>query len=135
MVLDEPLTGHLPFEGSSIYEIMAAVLSEREAPLLSRYSSEIPAELECIVGKALRKNPEERYQTIKDLLIDCRVSGSSWSSGEPTNRADCRGERRPGVLSFSYRDWRHSRLHSPCTARTREKSPLTPSMISVQTKK
>jgi eukaryotic-like serine/threonine-protein kinase len=70
VVIYELLTGHLPFEGSSIYEIMAAILSDRESPPLSRYSPEVPAEMERIVSKALRKNPEERYQTIKDLLLD-----------------------------------------------------------------
>jgi len=70
VVLYELLTGHLPFEGSSIYDIMAAILSDRETPPLSRYASGVPAELERIVGKALRKNREERYQTIKDLLLD-----------------------------------------------------------------
>src|SRR5262245_19070408 len=70
VVLYELLTGHLPFDGSSIYEAVAEILSDRELPLLSRYSSGVPAELERIVAKALRKNREERYQTIKDLLLD-----------------------------------------------------------------
>jgi TolB-like protein/tRNA A-37 threonylcarbamoyl transferase component Bud32 len=70
VVIYELLTGHLPFEGATIYEIMAAILSDREAPPLSRYSSEAPAELDRIVNKALRKNREERYQTSKDLLLD-----------------------------------------------------------------
>jgi serine/threonine-protein kinase len=70
VVLYELLTGHLPYEGSNIYEIMAAILSDREAPPLSRYASDLPAELERIVGKALRKDRDERYQTIKDLLLD-----------------------------------------------------------------
>jgi len=70
VVIYELRTGHLPFEGSSIYEIMAAILSDRESPPLSRYSPEVPAEMERIVSKALRKNREERYQTIKDLLLD-----------------------------------------------------------------
>jgi serine/threonine-protein kinase len=70
VVLYELLTGRLPFEGSSTYEIVAAILSDREAPPLSRHSSGIPAELERIVGKALRKNREERYQTTKDVLLD-----------------------------------------------------------------
>jgi serine/threonine-protein kinase len=70
VVLYELLTGHLPFEGSSIYEVMASMLSDREAPPLSRHASGVPAELERIVSKALRKNREERYQTIKDLLLD-----------------------------------------------------------------
>ncbi|MGE5813442.1 MAG: protein kinase domain-containing protein [Acidobacteriota bacterium] len=70
VVLYELLTDHLPFEGSTIYEIVAAVLSDRESPPLSRYSPQVPAELERIVMKALRKNREERYQSIKDFLLD-----------------------------------------------------------------
>ena len=70
VVLYELLTGRLPFGGSSIYEIMAAVLSDREAPPVSGSSSGIPAELDRIVAKALRKNREERYQTAKDFLLD-----------------------------------------------------------------
>ena len=47
--------------------------SQRErAATLARYSREAPAELERIVSKALRKNREERYQTIKDLQLDLK---------------------------------------------------------------
>jgi eukaryotic-like serine/threonine-protein kinase len=70
VVLYELLTGQRPYDGSNVYEIIAVILSDQEAPPLSRYSSGIPAELERIVTKALRKNREERYQTIKDLLLD-----------------------------------------------------------------
>ena len=35
VVLYELLTGHLPYEGSNSYEIMGAILSDREAPPLS----------------------------------------------------------------------------------------------------
>jgi eukaryotic-like serine/threonine-protein kinase len=73
IVIYEMLTGHLPFEGASIYETVAAILSDRESEPLSRYSPEVPAELERIVAKALRKNREERYQTIKDLLLDVQT--------------------------------------------------------------
>src|SRR5262249_57196102 len=37
-----------------------------------RHSPEAPAELERIVSKALRKDREERYQTINDLLVDLK---------------------------------------------------------------
>jgi eukaryotic-like serine/threonine-protein kinase len=70
VVLYELLAGHLPFDGSSVYEIVAAILDDREPPPLSRSSPDMPAELERIVTKALRKNREERYQTTKDLLLD-----------------------------------------------------------------
>src|SRR5438105_13077525 len=66
----EMIAGRLPFEGSNRNEIMAAVLSDKEPQPLTRYSSEAPPELGRIVLKALRKNRDERYQTIKDLLLD-----------------------------------------------------------------
>src|SRR6266404_9314754 len=62
----EMVAGRLPSEGSNINEIMASILSDKETPPLARYAREVPIELERIVAKALRKNRDERYQTIKD---------------------------------------------------------------------
>ncbi|HVS82216.1 MAG TPA: protein kinase [Pyrinomonadaceae bacterium] len=70
VVLYEMVAGCLPFEGSTSSEVLAAILSEKEPQPLARYSREVPAELERIVSKALRKNRDERYQTIKDMLLD-----------------------------------------------------------------
>ena len=70
IVLYEMIAGRLPFDGSNRNEIMASVLSEEEPQLLARFAREVPAELERIVSKALRKNRDQRYQTTKDLLLD-----------------------------------------------------------------
>jgi serine/threonine protein kinase/tetratricopeptide (TPR) repeat protein len=70
VVLYEMIAGRLPFDGSNRNEIMALVLSDKEPQPLTRYSSEAPTELGRIVLKALRKNRDERYQTIKDMLLD-----------------------------------------------------------------
>jgi serine/threonine protein kinase len=70
IVLYEMVAGRLPYDGSNRNEIMAAVLSDKEPQPLTRYSSEAPNELGRIVLKALRKNRDERYQTIKDMLLD-----------------------------------------------------------------
>src|SRR5437016_7141477 len=70
IVLYEMVAGRLPFDGSNRNEIMASVLSDKEPQPLTRYSSEAPTELGRIVLKALRKDRELRYQTIKDLLLD-----------------------------------------------------------------
>jgi eukaryotic-like serine/threonine-protein kinase len=70
VVLYEMVGGRLPFDGSNRNEIMASVLSDKEPQPLTRYSSEAPNELGRIVLKALRKNRDERYQTIKDMLLD-----------------------------------------------------------------
>lgn len=71
IVLYEMIGGRVPFEGSTPSEVIAAIL-EREPSPLPRYAPGVPAELERIVNKALRKNREERYQTVKDLLIDLK---------------------------------------------------------------
>src|SRR3989442_1946090 len=73
IVLYEMVAGTLPFEGSTAGEVLAAILSEKEAQPLARYSREVPTELERIVTKALRKERDQRYQTIKDLLLDLQT--------------------------------------------------------------
>ncbi len=70
VLIHEMVAGHLPFEGSNTYEIIASILNDKEVLPLARYAREAPAELERVVSKALRKNRDERYQNIKDLLLD-----------------------------------------------------------------
>ena len=70
VVLYEMVTGCLPFAQSTSNEVLASLLSDKEPQPLARYSREVPVELERIVSKALRKNRDERYQTVKDLLLD-----------------------------------------------------------------
>ena len=67
--LYEMLTGRSPFAEETTSDTISAILTKTPAPL-PNYVPDIPKELERIVNKALRKNREERYQNIKDLLID-----------------------------------------------------------------
>ena len=71
VVIHEMLTGRVPFAGETSNEVMAAVLEREPQPLLSR-GEEIPFELKRIVLKGLRKDCEQRYQTIKDMLVDLK---------------------------------------------------------------
>src|SRR5262249_7711536 len=71
VVVYEMVAGRPPFGGDSSTEVLAAIL-DREPPPLARFEPEAPPELQRIVSKALRKDREQRYQTIKDLLIDLR---------------------------------------------------------------
>lgn len=70
-VLYEMAAGRPPFEGSNRSDMIVSIL-EREPPPLARYTKDAPGELQRIVTKALTKDREERYQTVKDLLIDLR---------------------------------------------------------------
>jgi serine/threonine protein kinase len=67
----EMAAGRQPFEGETASDVMSLILQKEPLPLAHAWP-EVPVELERIVRKALRKDREERYQTIKDLLIDLR---------------------------------------------------------------
>ncbi len=71
VVLYEMLSGQAPFQGSTTSDVLVSVL-EREPPLLTNLSSEVPETLEWIVTKALTKEREARYQTATELLSDLR---------------------------------------------------------------
>jgi eukaryotic-like serine/threonine-protein kinase len=72
VLIYEMFAGRLPFEGATGSEILAAIINDKEPPPLARFARDIPREIERIISKALRKNREERYQTIRDLLIDLK---------------------------------------------------------------
>ncbi|MEK6324040.1 MAG: protein kinase [Acidobacteriota bacterium] len=72
VVLYEMVSGHQPFLSDNAATTVSAILT-RDPPPLARYSREASVELERIVTKALRKDREERYQVIKDLLLDLKI--------------------------------------------------------------
>jgi serine/threonine protein kinase/tetratricopeptide (TPR) repeat protein len=71
VVIYEMVAGRTPFEGETSTDVIVAI-TQKEPPPLARFASNVPAELDWIVMKALRKNRDERYQTIKELLTDLR---------------------------------------------------------------
>jgi serine/threonine protein kinase/tetratricopeptide (TPR) repeat protein len=71
VVIYEMLSGRRPFEGTTSSEIIVSIMQKRHRPL-ARYTPEVPAELERIVAKSLTKSRDDRYQTLKDMLIDLK---------------------------------------------------------------
>ncbi|HKQ75001.1 MAG TPA: protein kinase [Blastocatellia bacterium] len=71
VMLYEMVSGRAPFDGSTPLDVMTQVLERDPRPLTS-FSHGSPFELQRIVGKAMRKDREERYQTVKDMLIDLK---------------------------------------------------------------
>src|SRR5213080_2763592 len=71
VVLYEMATGHPPFTGETKTDVIVAIAKSDPQPL-TRFTRNVPAELEWIVMKALRKNVEERYQTIKEFQSDLK---------------------------------------------------------------
>jgi len=71
VVLYEMVAGRVPFDGPTVSDVIAAILKTEPFPLI-RFSPKVPAKLQRIVTKALSKGHEERYQTMKDMLIDLK---------------------------------------------------------------
>lgn len=71
VVMYEMTAGKPPFLGETSTDVLVAITQKEPQPL-GRFSSEVPAELEWIITKALRKDREERYQTAKELVTDLR---------------------------------------------------------------
>jgi serine/threonine protein kinase len=71
VVLYEMIAGRLPFEGETIPDVLGLIL-HKEPPPLTHAGTPVPAELDRIVTKALRKDKEERYQVVKDLGLDLK---------------------------------------------------------------
>ena len=69
VVLYEMITGIRPFTGETTSDVLAAILRSHP-PDMEPYG--VPIELEHIVSKALRKDRDERYQNIRDMLIDLK---------------------------------------------------------------
>ena len=71
-VIYEMVSGQKPFEGETASDTLAAILKTDPLPI-SEILPDASPELVRIVNKTLRKDREERYQFVKELLIDLRA--------------------------------------------------------------
>ncbi|HLF14616.1 MAG TPA: serine/threonine-protein kinase, partial [Bacteroidota bacterium] len=71
VLLYEMLTGRVPFEGAHEAALMYSISNEPPIPL-EKYFSDAPAELLHIINRSLEKDPEDRYQNVRDMVIDIR---------------------------------------------------------------
>lgn len=65
----ELVTGRSAFGGETSSDVIAEIL-KTDPPAPVEFAPDVPPEIERIIGKALRKDREARYQAVKDLLID-----------------------------------------------------------------
>jgi len=71
VMLYEMVAGRAPFAGATTSEVIAAIRRDSPPPL-AECAPDAPPELTRIIGRALRKERDERYQTVKDLLFDLK---------------------------------------------------------------
>src|SRR6202521_288898 len=70
VVLYELLRGKRPFTGASDLELLKTIIHGSPEPL----GGEVPLALRNVVEKALEKDAADRYQSMRDLVVDLRRS-------------------------------------------------------------
>ncbi len=97
-VIYEMVTGRTPFAGETMSETFANLIKTEPLPL-ARYAANVPSELQRIVSKTLKKNKDERFQTMRDLLIDLKELREQSLHGEKTERFSLNDDNATKFLS------------------------------------
>ena len=94
-VLYEMATGSSAFRGDSTASTLAAVLTATPPPP-SQAAPHLPRELERIIVRCLRKDPDRRFQVMSDLVVELdEVEAESGEHRESVAGAAPAGRRRP----------------------------------------
>jgi len=82
-VLYEMLTGRRAFKGASREDTLSAILG-RDAPAMTTPGGPVPLPLERVVRRCLEKDPEDRFQSARDVAFALdAVSGSTAGATVP----------------------------------------------------
>ena len=92
VVLYEMITGRLPFQGDSLADTFVSIL-EREV----EENPNAPEELQRIIQKSLKKNRDERYQTIKEFLFDLKNLQKEIELTAHTNRISTESSQKTNI--------------------------------------
>ncbi|HEY8224836.1 MAG TPA: serine/threonine-protein kinase, partial [Pyrinomonadaceae bacterium] len=110
-ILFEAATGKKPFEGDSVIKSLHMVIYEA-ALTISDLNPSAPPDLQRIVRRCLEKDPEERYQSIKEVAIELKqlrreLAGAAFDTTVPpppktdATRAPARESRSQQSLGAS----------------------------------
>ncbi len=88
-ILFEALTAKRPFDGESTVDTLYNII-HAPAPLVRNLNAQAPEDLTRIVGRCLAKDPDERYQSIKEPAIELR-----------NVRREVQGRSAPGITTSS----------------------------------
>ena len=102
VTLYEVVTGRPAYQGQSHLDTLHAVLTQPVPPLPATAGTppETSAEMQRIIGKCTAKNPDERFQSMRDLVIDLRAARrrlESTQSGTGVAASAASGRRRLAI--------------------------------------
>ena len=90
----EMATGRPAFEGASQASLIGAILKTTPPPI-AQVAPGLPAALDRLVSVCLAKNPDDRWSTAHDVLVQLRgISDGPRIRSSTDSPIDARGERR-----------------------------------------
>jgi serine/threonine protein kinase/tetratricopeptide (TPR) repeat protein len=95
VVLYEMLSGKTPFAGESTNDTIAAILKSEPEPI----DGAVPQELRRMIRRTLQKRADERYQTVKDMLLDIRDLKRDLEFSEELERSHIPNQSRSSNVS------------------------------------
>ena len=101
VVLYELLAGRRPFTGETDLEVLKTIVHGVPSPL----PAEIPEALRGIVEKAIEKDPAERYQSMRDLVVDLRRVARRSVADQSTGLAGPEAGSTPAAQPPQLRTW------------------------------
>jgi serine/threonine protein kinase/formylglycine-generating enzyme required for sulfatase activity len=99
VMLYEMIAGQAPFEGKTTADLFAAILKVEPAPI-ERFAPGAPDDLQGIVNRSLRKDRDERYQTIEELFVDLK---------NLKQRLEIQAELKRAAQTDGKREWQSAR--------------------------
>ncbi len=112
VILYEMATGQLPFRGESTGVIYTSILERAPVPA-ARLNPDLPAKMDEIIGKALEKDRNLRYQHASDICLDLRRLKRDVDSGRSSSYES--GAVIPAEPASS-KPYRSSSAAAPATA-------------------
>ena len=99
-VLYEMLTGHRAFQGKSQLSVASAILESEPAPIVS-LKPLTPSALDRAIRRCLAKDPDDRWQTARDVAIELKWIAESNSSSGAAAQAKQRSGKTKRLLFAS----------------------------------
>jgi len=95
IVLYETLSGRRPFAGATDLEVLQTIIHGQAQPL----GDELPSAVRAIPEKALEKNPADRYQSMREMVVDLRrLTRVGTEETRPLVAPASVRRKQPGVL-------------------------------------
>ncbi len=108
VVLYEMVTGKRAFEGDSTLTTLSAILRDEVRPV-AEFAPEAPQQLELVIKRCLKKSPDDRWQTMKDVEMALAALKHESDSGmlhrsrltepppHPVRRSKTGGGKKKGI--------------------------------------